>query len=1401
MLRITIVASFILLFGVAPGYAQRWEKMPLPAPYSTGFYLDIFFLPSNPQLGWACDQLNGYIIKTTNGGATWVGLTSIKASCHLEYIQFLDANTGYCSGPCGAFKSTNGGATWTEIVAPTTYKIWGGWFRDANNGWFTGGTCGRNTFLHTTDGGTTFNVYTDTVITRSALTDPLWDASMATNEVYAIGNGTLWKSLDDGQTFNVQSYTGTTSPWHEELAHYGSSFAVACAGNNCSTTDYTGGGMRFSVDNGATWRHKETGEQVFGVHLLDAQTGWAAGFNASVHYTSDGGQNWELRNCGLEGANTDDILFLNANTGWVVGAGVFRLAPPKRTQSDTVLAFSFVCPDSTARDTVTFRNLNFFSSPWTATIIGTDADLFRISSSVPAMISSCQSLPIIVEYTARRAGAHTAVLRIDIRNPDTTLFVSLRGDRREKSAVPRDTLITFTVRVGTTDERQLLWRSLLPWNEQITQITRISGDTSISLVTPLPLTVIPEGVQMLARSTPTDTGWAEAKFRVRLGPCARDTIITVRVYGISPILESITTRSADMACKQRDTLRIPIRNTGNAPLDITDMLFSGPGAAAFRALYWTSGRRPFPESFAIGEADTLLVEGRSVTGDDVADLYITNNDYSLKRGKKTPWRVSLRLVSNRPSVTATPKIIDLGSMCVGSVISRAIEFNNLGMRMGTLLWKRVPVNVKGLNTAVWYLTAGQRRSISFQYTPTALGAFSDTLTLLLTPCDSLYTFVLKGVVNDVSLVITPSAINDSTPSGTTITSRAVVRMVGPGSTTVSTIWLMPPSASVTVTTIPALPAVITASDSIVVQLRFVAQGETTVQGMLRASAAVPCTTSAEIPVRFRSMLTDLDLSKRSLSFQQRCSATTQRDTVTLIWRGSTTLSMRAPVVDVPGSFVVEQPTTGFLLAPNTPYDVVVAYTPVALGATSALLTISDDAQAIIIGIPLSGDLRMSNPVADDASVDFGLVDVCQTPIDSVVTIYNRNANDRAVLSPFGSTVQGGIALIGTWPLIVDPNDSATVIVRCTPSQTVALAAPAQFTLRDETCGGVVTINAQSSLASGSLVMQPGNIDVGSMDTGRTAQRTVIVYNPSAQARTIVSLTLAPALQEWTLSASLVNVTLQPGESVGVDVIYAPLQAGVHATDLVLVDRGLCEVTTRTQLRGEATVILIPPQHIVQLFIDDYKAGPGDEMSIPVHWLNDVSSARIDSAHIVIEYLSLPFLIDTVVAGNLGSETKATWTSSEVEFRMRGDVTSPLGLPGVIGIMRGRARSSIPDSTGFVFKSVVIWSMERIDSAPNDGSLVVDACGPRFFISITSPTRFSAAPSADGIVVRYDALQVDAGVVSLYDVSGALVSTTPFSISPGRGDIPVTLELASGAYVVHVESASRGRLNVLHAVVR
>jgi hypothetical protein len=120
----------------------------------------------------------------------------------------------------------------------------------------------------------------------------------------------------------------------------------------------------------------------------------------------------------------DDIFFVDDNNGWVVGEGIFRTAPALRTQTDTIFSFRFVCPDSTARDTVRFRNVNWFTSPWTATITGADAAMFSISNGpIPATIGSCANQDVIVTYRPTTRSAHSAML-------STARYHTVRSARR-----------------------------------------------------------------------------------------------------------------------------------------------------------------------------------------------------------------------------------------------------------------------------------------------------------------------------------------------------------------------------------------------------------------------------------------------------------------------------------------------------------------------------------------------------------------------------------------------------------------------------------------------------------------------------------------------------------------------------------------------------------------------------------------------------------------------------------------------------------------------------------------------------------------------------------------------------------------------------------------------------------
>jgi hypothetical protein len=85
---------------------------------------DIYFIDT--LNGWAVTgntgQLDsGYIIKTTNGGASW--LLNYSNDRNLFAIQFADINTGYACGGWGPgkfYKTTNGGNNWSQIYTNGT---------------------------------------------------------------------------------------------------------------------------------------------------------------------------------------------------------------------------------------------------------------------------------------------------------------------------------------------------------------------------------------------------------------------------------------------------------------------------------------------------------------------------------------------------------------------------------------------------------------------------------------------------------------------------------------------------------------------------------------------------------------------------------------------------------------------------------------------------------------------------------------------------------------------------------------------------------------------------------------------------------------------------------------------------------------------------------------------------------------------------------------------------------------------------------------------------------------------------------------------------------------------------------------------------------------------------------
>ncbi len=293
--------------------------MQLPAPYSNGYYLDVFFLPSNPQFGWAC-SIEGFIIRTRDGGATWQGMQIPGA--FLEYVQFITPLVGYASGDAGVFRSTDGGQSWRNITPfdPNDDKGWGSyWINEQEGVYFSGGCAtGLQSFFRTTNGGQSWSVFT-TSEPRSGLSDGL---IFRDGSGFAVSSGVLWRTEDFGRTWRYYSNTGAKI-WTEEIAVSGNSILLPTSGTDCDGNTRGVGSLRFSRDAGRTWRESPTGNNMFGSFLIDERRGWGVGDNRSVLYTEDAGQRWTRRNCGIRG-NIDDIWFINDTLGWCVGLGVYR---------------------------------------------------------------------------------------------------------------------------------------------------------------------------------------------------------------------------------------------------------------------------------------------------------------------------------------------------------------------------------------------------------------------------------------------------------------------------------------------------------------------------------------------------------------------------------------------------------------------------------------------------------------------------------------------------------------------------------------------------------------------------------------------------------------------------------------------------------------------------------------------------------------------------------------------------------------------------------------------------------------------------------------------------------------------------------------------------------------------
>jgi len=216
--------------------------------------------------------------------------------------------------PSIIIRSTDGGATWTQIIPPEdkrTYdNLYAVWFKDSQNGIAIGGGLKGAVALFTNDGGLTWNPM------RVPIGATLYDASgIGDTIIVACSDGIIIRTPNFGRSASTTKIPGATI------------YSMQVVGNRIYGAGYDG--IFLSSRNlGETW---EAGficptdgystPNVNGIYFLNELVGFSAHSYRLVAKTTDGGNTWvSLLKDTLSATNhCYDVFFFDENNGFVVG--------------------------------------------------------------------------------------------------------------------------------------------------------------------------------------------------------------------------------------------------------------------------------------------------------------------------------------------------------------------------------------------------------------------------------------------------------------------------------------------------------------------------------------------------------------------------------------------------------------------------------------------------------------------------------------------------------------------------------------------------------------------------------------------------------------------------------------------------------------------------------------------------------------------------------------------------------------------------------------------------------------------------------------------------------------------------------------------------------------------------
>jgi photosystem II stability/assembly factor-like uncharacterized protein len=1411
MISVAVVIISVALADITTpltANAQSWQKITVPSGFTTSgnYWLDVFFLPSNPQYGWVCGY-RGAILRSTDGGSTWTGVTvPNQKNGHLESIYFLDTQVGYCSGPAGMWKSTDGGATWVEVTPNGGIgdNLWGCYFLNQDVGLVIGGGCagGRQNFYRTTDGGTTWTRTQDS-LANSGVTDLLLYPD---GSGYAVGSGQLWVTADSGVSWSRYVSTGFTA-WHEEIARVGNSFLLPVSGNSCSGGGVTGGG-RFTTDNGASWNSFTADATMYGSFLLNSTTGWVCGMNRSMYYTSDGGVSWQLRNCGITD-DLDDTWFINDTTGFVVGTNIWRYSPPSQSVRPSSLNFGVFCPPVNKVDTVWIRNRSWNPSQASISLGGADVSQFQIIQPTTSTFAlpPCDSVMVLIRFASNSPGLKNATLNVTVPSSSTPLQVFLAGMQTSSSAVPVDTLVVGTqAQSGLPYSLNVRWSNISSMSESITAIERVEGSTDISTPQLPPFSLTPGSSAMRFEAIVRDTGWITSRYKFTIAPCNRDTFITFRIYGVSPIIDGPRRRTMEASCQQDAFDTIPITNTGNADLIISSASFFGGND--YTVVGWDTNEQ-FPITIKTGEKKGVIIRFRPTAGGNRSvSLRLINNDLTTARGQKNPFEILLQGVSSAPKYSIERDSVDFGKVCVGSNQERFITIENKGVApitIGTPRFQQTAFTVR-LNNGGFpaVIQPGGRTQVIIRFQPTTVGEFTDRILFGVQPCDEEFYIAVRGVGITSTVSLTPESITETLKAGEKKRITFIITSTGSDTAQVSSILERISGRNYTVIYKPTLPLLLAPGkiDSVVIELN-PESASTVFNGTLCVDVSAPCPQSVCSSINAITTTSVVTILKNSMRFTAiDCKPQEQLDSIVVRNDGAEPDSLDlAELIAPSGGFSIVQPTQLPVFIPvGGVYSIIVKSNQTQEGIDTSTLRIrfAKGLGRTILNFGVKSVFRTAI-TGRDTTLNHSIFEPCDAPVIHNIVFRNTGTKDDRLTLVRANPISGINILSGNTvdvPALTTLGVAEQPVIQISPSDLPLGISTEELQWVSSVCSSVVRLRVNTEVVSPRLTVTPTTINFDTVwrDTP-TQQRYITVKNNSTRPRSMTGYRLLSTSDNVFTFNNTNRTLLQPGDSVMIEIGFTATQSNTFNAQIFIDEESSCKDSTLVAIRA-----IVPSEfYKANVTTGFYSVYVGDTAQVKIRLTTADTlpealwKAKPRSITLGMKYdENLTRVLRAYRVFN-GKEVELAYTQENGIVR----VTVPESVHPLLGstdssfvILSMLGMQSIPNVTPLDFVERKAETIKDYDITESDGYLSVRACMNWVELNFLPlyTVQLLRQPANNDVNLRIDSDGEQSLTFTLTDVLGNKGEVHNIQVNKGLQEVTIpTNGLSSGTYILECKS--------------